>query len=587
MMKSEWMSKQDVKKRLDSIFGEYSAFVVRPDDQQQFVQQSKLLENNYKSNKICKTEIIRDERQSNVDNQTQSSSNINSMIGQLVNISKPLSPVTFAQNESNQLVNGFEATKEDEFSNKSEKFGPDLDTILEQISRVSPLLSPIVNISASLNENNSDSLDNLKQEINAAITSKSDQNGSKNNLKRPNTDEDTSHIHISPKRHKDLHVEEQQYFTQKVIKKENNSSIYSIKLRSISLNKLLNKFYPQKELQEENELQQEIQSERSLDCSTANASTPTTQIDVDQAQNERGGNGRQSDNMSDQPTNISDCDFKIGFPSPDGKSPPFDFFQKNARDIRKRSDQEGDRILKLLFSFESLAYYIMASSTLTSKTEKMHSSIAENTNYLNSFWNSFKKQKITESKFLTSIRTRLKYLQMMISACLAYNLYSLRSGQALKTYTILQQYEKENPAISRRPTSRGATTTTTNNNINGINENGAALTTNGIGGAATCSTTTPSPGSSTPSSFNSQTTVTLPLEVYNSMFQQIKILNHLMWADKLWNDAESHAPQECKEFFERITNLCCGINQTSGLSTIAKFLLTTVQCLKKEYGDKT
>jgi len=38
--------------------------------------------------------------------------------------------------------------------------------------------------------------------------------------------------------------------------------------------------------------------------------------------------------------------------------------------------------LKLLFSFESLAYYIMASSTLTSKTEKMHSSIAENTNYL-------------------------------------------------------------------------------------------------------------------------------------------------------------------------------------------------------------
>ncbi|CAK5060961.1 unnamed protein product [Meloidogyne enterolobii] len=546
MMKSEWMSKQDVKKRLDSIFGEYSAFVVRPDDQQQFVQQSKLLENNYKSNKICKTEIIRDERQSNVDNQTQSSSNINSMIGQLVNISKPLSPVTFAQNESNQLANGFEATKEDEFSNKSEKVGPDLDTILEQISRVSPLLSPIVNISTCLNENNSDSLDNLKQEINAAITSKNDQNGSKNNLKRPNTDEDNSHLYISPKRHKELHVEQhqQQYFTQKVIKKENNSSIYSIKLRSISLNKLLNKFYPQKELQEENELQQEIQSERSLDCSTANASTPTTQIDVEQAQNEV-GNGRQSDNMSDQPTNISDCDFKIGFPTPDGKSPPFDFFQKNARDIRKRSDQEGDRILKLLFSFESLAYYIMASSTLTSKTEKMHSSIAENTNYLNSFWNSFKKQKITESKFLTSIRTRLKYLQMMISACLAYNLYSLRSGQALKTYTILQQYEKENPAISRRPTSRGATTTT-NNNINGINENGTALTTNGIGGAATCSTTTPSPGSSTPSSFNSQTTVTLPLEVYNSMFQQIKILNHLMWADKLWNDAESHAPQECK-----------------------------------------
>jgi len=46
--------------------------VVRPDDQQQFAQQSKLLENNYKSNKICKTEILRDERQSNVDNQTQS-----------------------------------------------------------------------------------------------------------------------------------------------------------------------------------------------------------------------------------------------------------------------------------------------------------------------------------------------------------------------------------------------------------------------------------------------------------------------------------------------------------------------------------
>ncbi|CAK5085891.1 unnamed protein product [Meloidogyne enterolobii] len=81
-----------------------------------------------------------------------------------------------------------------------------------------------------------------------------------------------------------------------------------------------------------------------------------------------------------------------------------------------------------------------------------------------------------------------------------------RTTQALKTYTILQQYEKENPAISRRPTSRGATTATTNN-INGINENGTALTTNGIGGAATCSTTTPSPGSSTPSSFNSQTTV--------------------------------------------------------------------------------
>jgi len=43
------------------------------------------------------------------------------MIGQLVNISKPLSPLTFAQNESNQLANGFEASKEDELSNKSEK----------------------------------------------------------------------------------------------------------------------------------------------------------------------------------------------------------------------------------------------------------------------------------------------------------------------------------------------------------------------------------------------------------------------------------------------------------------------------------
>jgi len=59
---------------------------------------------------------------------------------------------------------------------------------LEQISRVSPLLSPIVNISTSLNENNSDSLDNLKQEIDAVITSKNDQNESRNNLKRPNTD---------------------------------------------------------------------------------------------------------------------------------------------------------------------------------------------------------------------------------------------------------------------------------------------------------------------------------------------------------------------------------------------------------------
>lgn len=74
------------------------------------------------------------------------------------------------------------------FPNFFFRFGPDLGTILEQISRVSPLLSPIVNISTSLNENNSDSLDNLKQEINDVITSKSDQNGSKNNLKRPNTD---------------------------------------------------------------------------------------------------------------------------------------------------------------------------------------------------------------------------------------------------------------------------------------------------------------------------------------------------------------------------------------------------------------
>lgn len=95
-----------------------------------------------------------------------------------------------------------------------------------------------------------------------------------------------------------MNVEEQQqqYFTQNNIKKENNSSIYSIKLRSISLNKLLNKFYPQKELQEEGELQQEIQSERSVDCSTANASTPTTQIDVEHTQNE-GGNAQQSDSM--------------------------------------------------------------------------------------------------------------------------------------------------------------------------------------------------------------------------------------------------------------------------------------------------
>uniref|UniRef100_A0A1I8B1A0 Uncharacterized protein n=1 Tax=Meloidogyne hapla TaxID=6305 RepID=A0A1I8B1A0_MELHA len=253
------------------------------------------------------------------------------MIGQLVNVSKPLSPVTFAQSEPNQLANGFEASikQEDEYSNKIEKFGSDLDTILEQISRVSPLLSPIVNIT-TLNEK-SDSLDNLKEEIKAAI-SKSDQNEFKNRLKRPNTNEDNSHV---PTKRPVLQVEQ---YPQNV-KKEVCSTKYSIKLRTASINKLASKFYPQKE-QIELQQEQEVQSEKSVDCSTANASTPIHIENQVENQVENGGNTQQSDNMSDQPTNMPDSDLKIGFPTPDGKTSPFEFFQTRARDIRKKSDQE-------------------------------------------------------------------------------------------------------------------------------------------------------------------------------------------------------------------------------------------------------
>lgn len=233
-MRSEWSpiksSKKDVKRRLDSLFGEYSHFAVRPD--QEARQYSAIDRGNdkekiiscdntedYLGNRCCKFEKSNSKSPEKYSTREQPKSNLDSLIGELVNISKPLSPVSIQCTPTKTEAPN---TQESEVcpKNKNEtKLTLDLNIILEQISRVSPLLSPI-NLEAREEQRQ-------KQQFEVEL--------SKNSRKRQN---DTKFLNGD--RIKFVRLDLEQSSDHKMNRKEDQSlHYYSIKLNEEIFQKLL------------------------------------------------------------------------------------------------------------------------------------------------------------------------------------------------------------------------------------------------------------------------------------------------------------------------------------------------------------
>lgn len=236
MIKSEWSpiksSKKDVKRRLDSLFGEYSHFAVKPD--QQLKQHNQLnkdendksapspcsnieneLENHYtkfeKDNAKSPEKCIREHPRSNLDS-------LIGEIGVLVNVSKPLSPVSFQNTPIKTEVTVTESHEtEIPPKNNETKLTLDLDIILEQISRVSPLLSPI-------------NLEMQKEHRKKQIEAEQ----SKISRKRQNDTVESNNDHI-----KFVRLESGKCTDQNITRKESHSLHYSIKLNEETFQKLL------------------------------------------------------------------------------------------------------------------------------------------------------------------------------------------------------------------------------------------------------------------------------------------------------------------------------------------------------------
>jgi hypothetical protein len=104
--------------------------------------------------------------------------------------------------------------------------------------------------------------------------------------------------------------------------------------------------------------------------------------------------------LSKNNINLFKVETKITFNVPaNTKKPPFDYFTGRGRELRKKAaenevflhlfsfpipniqNSQKDKAQQILLSFESIAYYIMASSTLSgSGGDKLHQSIADNSN---------------------------------------------------------------------------------------------------------------------------------------------------------------------------------------------------------------
>lgn len=531
-MKSEWMSKKlDVKKKLERLFGEYSAF--KPSQQQATSNNNNetVTEATPSAELNNIVEGTHNQEQASSHNQQEqhqkstSRSNVESLIEEFVDVPRPLSPVNSIHDilkKENDSPEGAQLrqTTTDANASRKDQTKAVIDVIMEQFSRISPLLSPI-NLDISDGNDPESEHNPIPMANEVQITPKRTSDGELRRKRPRSGSRDHPIVPVKLRRRKEDG------------KNEESQMRYTINLKDNDFDKLLAKI-------QLNRIRQKDSSEKSYE--------PTINPLQQQIKNEP-----KSNFLDDGGDSTSSM---INFKVPEKKSPS-DFFTAHARELKKRAEQERHRLRQVLLFFESIAYSIMAASILNgNKPERLSPQLNEITNLLNSSWNAYKRQKTADGE--SSIKNRLKIIQMKVSSCLAFQLYSIRSPQALNNYTMLNQYEKENPKT--RPASR------TNGSAN---EGGSA---NGA---------TPSPASSS-GSHNSQSTVALPVDIYQNMSQQIRILHHLMWSFRIWKEAKKCTP-EVQEFIDGLNKLCGKLHQDSSLEHLALFLLNAIHFLRQKY----
>ncbi|KAI3413553.1 hypothetical protein GPALN_011043 [Globodera pallida] len=541
MMKSEWdplKTKSDIKQRLNRLFGrfdQYSEFAVKPrapdDTLAERVTATTTSASADPAKEKGQTLREREEgdgavcQQQNDD--TAESRDLEDLIGQLVNVSKPLSPVRFASEKP--TTSSVELSVDTQLAEQPEcstRLSSDLDVLLQHITFVEPLISPIRSDSSFPSE------DTSKRK--------------KRPLCSPRFDDVPKRLALEADGHKSaedpIPLTREQPATAK-------SHKFKLLLTKQSFLRLLEQQVHDKKLDPKVNLDVNTPSEVTGSVNSPLAMSNLVEKSVPD------GHLKSSNNAG-----MSSFALRLE----DGKN-SVDHFANRARELKKSGNNEMDRGRQILFYFESIAFYIMTASTLSSKPEKVHSSLTDVVNFLNSSWTMFKNSKtVNTSSAASYVRSRLKTVQLMISSCLAFHLYSIHSVRVMSTHLILQRYEKENP---KRP----ATSTA----IEGANGNSVG-------------TTTSSPAASTPNSNRSinsqQSLISLPTDIYASMSQQLRTLNHLMWSHKLWSDAKATSGFDNRAFNDGLSTLCGQLKHDAELAEVAEFLLAVTGWLWKEYA---
>uniref|UniRef100_A0A915EBA6 AF4/FMR2 family member lilli n=1 Tax=Ditylenchus dipsaci TaxID=166011 RepID=A0A915EBA6_9BILA len=246
-------------------------------------------------------------------------------------------------------------------------------------------------------------------------------------------------------------------------------------------------------------------------------------------------------------------------------------YQKLAKSIKHKADIERDRIRKAIYYLESVVYFIMSSHASLQKPSESgnleHQILSEVSIFLKSTTSNFIESK-TESNHLNHFRSRVKTISLLVQASLTYHLFQIKSLQAQNNFKALTQYEKD---------------------PNSAHQQLKATKTSGGDSVGGCSNTTPSPASSTPSSNRSNSgkeTITLPADVYSLLFNQNKILNHLMWAHKMWRDTFASMSSSNKAFVANLNKLCGELKLDTELKDVAVWLLTSVKWMCREYEER-
>ncbi|KAL3080710.1 hypothetical protein niasHT_030616 [Heterodera trifolii] len=541
-MKNDWdplKTKSDIKQRLNRLFGrfdQYSEFAAKPRTPDHALTEhvTTPVTNIPPVNEEQNGEKLRErreieggaiQRQNNDPPENESRDHLEHIIGQLVNVSKPLSPVRFVSEKATtssaeaDASNGTHSEEQPECS--AARLNSDIEILLQHITFVEPFISPI---------RSEDNLPRKKRPLSA-----------------------TSHFDDAPApKRQTMQANEPDRNTTRTEQKQTNGKGPQnvIKLRLAKQNFRL--------LQQNREQDKKADQRDNMDSSTSSgmsesANTPRA----------------PSSNLAEEPTQHSDGKLSSGQSAvatfaprfENGKNLSVDHFASRARELKKSGNNERDKVHQILLYFESVAFYIMTASSLNSKPEKMHSSLTDVVNFLNSSWASFKNSKsLSSSSAAISIRNRLKTIQLMISSCLAFHLYSIHSTRVMTTHFTLQRYEKENP--QKRPATA----------LDGASGNSVG-------------TTASSPAASTPNSNRSnnsqQSLISLPVDIYANMSQQLRTLNHLMWSHKLWSDAKI---SENKALDDGLTKLCGQLKHDAELAEVAQFLLDVTAWLRKEYA---